>query len=303
MHNLTDYLNQSIEQKPKKGGLNKRVETPPLNASFLTLENINWWLYISTTFVPALEKRLFFLPCAGALKTRQKNKDRLINGHEVDASDTRKFISQSMSHQFMKSIREDSSNECVILSEPLVIIPYQFEADKHRPDYNLPVDFLSIQSEFIFIDRLSQYLLKLKWIQPQRRDIFYFGGAHHYFILHYANLLASNPLTGECPFNIIYYVPKEGIKGFARGSEEFMNNIHQWEKEQMPILPPLDIQKELKKRSGRYTHKPFLLALTHAERLGNSKTEIKQTQVPLADKLCFQKGFGQYFAQISEVNS
>jgi hypothetical protein len=281
----------------------KREEFPPINPSFLTLPNINWWLYISTTYIPPLSKRVFFLPCAAALKTRIKTEDRYINNQFVSASDTRKFISQSTSHQYLKAIRSDPSNECIILSEPLTIIPYRKEADPNRPDYNLPVEFLSVQSEFIFIDRLSQYLLKLKWVQPTRKYLYYFGASHHYFILHYANLLAANPCTGETPFKIIYRVPLKGTQGYAKESTQFMEDIVNWESSIMPNLTPLDISNELKKRTGRYTHKPFLLALTHAVHLGNNKIEITKTEIPLTESLCFQKGFGQYYSHLSKIQS
>jgi hypothetical protein len=252
----------------------------PVNASFLTLENIQWWLYVSMTYLPPLNQRLFFLPCAGAFKTR-------------GAHGGRKFISESTSHQFLKAIREDPLNEKVILSEPCTVIPYRLEADPLRPDYNLPIEFLSVQGEFIFIDRLSHFLLKIKQAQPTRQVVFYFGGSHHYFILHYANLLAGSP------FEVVYHVPLNGTKDYAKGSQLFMAQVRAMEAAGVYTIPmPLSIEKELAKRAGRYTHKPFLLALIDAQHIGHCKTAIKETRVEVTPWSAFQTGFAQVYGQI-----
>ena len=273
-------------------------EGEPKNASFLTLENINWWLWITMNYLPSPDKRAFFLPCAGGFKTR--NKMRMNTQGEM-VLDPRKFISESKTHNVMKAIREDAQNEKIILSEPLTLIPYDnqnglWESHPNRPDYNLPVDFLSVQGEFIFIERLSHYLLKMKCSQPERKYIFYFGGAHHYFILDYSNILAG------LPFQIIYKVPAKGSAFFTSEAEKFMAEIHAMEASGSYIVPePISIQAELLKRTGRYTHKPFLLALIEAERLGASRTEVKETRIEISSRNVFQEGFGKVYSQIVPI--
>jgi hypothetical protein len=265
----------------------KHENDQAINASFLTLANLNWWLYICMNYLPPREKRLMFLPCAGAFKTRNQD-------------DGRKFISRSTSHQFMKAIREDLQNENIILSEPLTLIPYALEAstDPLRPDYNLPVTLLSIQQEFIFIERVALWLLKIKNTQPDREVIYYFGGSHHYFILHYANKFAGSP------FEIIFHVPKAGTAAFGRESKTFMEQIHFMESaHQYQVPPPLPIENELKKRAGRYTHKPFLLALIEAERLGHSFSETQEHRIEVGSKTDFQAGFERFYGRIIPVNS
>jgi hypothetical protein len=297
MHDLTNYLETQITDPKAKKRAEKGNEEP-YNASFLTLENIRWWLYVSQNYIVPANKRVFFLPCAGGFKTRGKER---INDQGQTYIDNRKFISESTSHQFMKAIREDPQNECIILSEPCTIIPYCMEKSPMRPDYNLPVDFLSVQSEFIFIDRVSAYLLKLKRMDPERQFIYYFGGAHHYFILHYANLLAADPRSGETPFQILFRVPERGTATFAKESTDFMTQIHSWELAQsFPSMDPRPLEAELSKRSGRYTHKPFIMALFHAQHLGNNHTEVKETRVPIANRNAFQNGFGEMYAEISQ---
>ena len=295
---LEDYLSLEKTESSKKSEYSKKTkedrEGKPFNASFLTLENIQWWLFITMTYLPPENKRLVFLPCAGGHKTRGKLRE---NDQGEMVIDNRKFISESTSHQYMKAIREDPLNERVILSEPCTIIPVCLENHKLRKDYNLPVDFLSVQGEFIFIERLSHYLLKLKMAQPSRRYIFYFGGCHHFFILNYANKLAGSP------FGIIYRVPKEGTCSYGRESALFMEEIREMERTGNFRIPiPISIEAELNKRTGRYTHKPFLLALIEAERIGNSKTEVKESRIEVSKKDAFVEGFSIVYFQIGKEN-
>ena len=297
---ITEYFEDRDHEFHSVTNTKFRSNGEPYNCSFLTLTNLRYWLFISNTFRPKKDKRLFFLPCANANKSRGKiRKFTDKHGNTKEITDNRKFISESVTHNFIKSIREDEKNEKVILSEPLAIIPYQYENHYLRPDYNLPVDFLSVQGEFIFIDRLSQYLLKLKYSQPDRKRIFYFGGCHHYFILRFANLLSANLETGELPFEIVYKVPKGGIRGYASGATEFMEDIKNWEKTGFPDFEPLSIEKELGKRTGRYTHKPFFTALIQAKRMGKSKSRTECKKIKLAGARAFQKGFSKLYAEIS----
>jgi len=290
------YLNidpKEPEEIEREGEERTLKEGLPLNASFLTLENINWWLWLTMNYLPPPDKRVFFLPCAGGFKTRNKLRMN-VQGEMV--IDPRKFISESKTHNVMKAIRDDPLNEKIILSEPLTLIPYSLESHEIRPDYNLPVDFLSVQGEFIFIERLSHYLLKLKCAQPDRKYIFYFGGAHHYFILDYSNILAGSP------FEIIYKVPARGSAFFTPEAEKFMTEIREMETSGHFIIPePISLQAELEKRAGRYTHKPFLLALIEAERLGASKTEVKETRIEISPRNVFQQGFGKIYSQIIPI--
>lgn len=287
------YICQSVSEKKNRDG-------KPFNATFLTIENIQWFLFVSMNFIPNENKRLIFLPCAGGHKTRGKK--RLTTSGEIHF-DHRKFISESTSHQFMKAIRDDPENEKIILSEPLTLIPYDrsnemWESHPLRPDYNLPVECLSVQGEFIFIERLALYLSKLKQIQKWREYIYYFGGAHHFFILHFANKLAG------MPFEIIFKVPERGTIDYTKDSNQFMEEIREMERSGIYNIPkPLSLEGELHKRTGRYTHKPFLLALIEAERLGSSKSEIKETRYDVCRRNAFVSGFSEIYSEILKGES
>jgi hypothetical protein len=264
----------------------------PFNASFLTLENIRWWHHVSINYSIPFNKEIMFLPCAGGHKTRDKIRTKLENGFEISYRDPRKFISESMTHNCMKAIRECNNFEKIILSEPLTIIPYSLEQDSLRPDYNLPVDFLSVQGEFIFIDRLSQFLLKIKYSQPWRENIFYFGNSHHYLILYYANLLTQNILTKPA-FNIIAKLPAGGSRSYSKEAEIFIQEIDQMFSSHtftQTIIP--NLSHELKKR-GRYSHKPFIESLNEIQWTGKSRNDNStlNNNIKITDENRYKEGF------------
>lgn len=248
--------------------LNRFNDLPANNASFMSFENIRWFNFIQS-WEPNKEKPLILLPCARANKTRTEQ-------------DPRKFISNSVSHQFLSAITRNSNFERVILSEPLTIIPYELEGHILRPDYNLPPDELSIQSEWIFMRQLALWLLRVKTVQPSRDYIYYVGAKHHYFILKYSNAIAGSP------FKIIYKIPKRGILGYSKAAQEFVLEINNLEENNiLPILPEINLEDYLNCR-GRYTNKKFwhyILLLQKDER----------TKLDVCSKSSYQKGFSELY--------
>jgi predicted RNA-binding protein len=215
--------------------LNKHSDGEGFNNSFLTKTNTIWYHYLLNWF-PDKNKPVVFLPCAKAEKTRTN-----------PIFDGRKFISQSTTHQFLSAITRNTEFEHIILSEPAILIPYALEWDKLRPDYNLPVKDLSIQSEIIFITRLSLWLMRLKQEQPNRKIVYYVGGRHHFFILYFALKMAGNP------FKVIYEIPERGIRDYSKAAKKLLKKITDFKK--LNIFPNQifpDIQKHIKRR-GRYT--------------------------------------------------
>jgi hypothetical protein len=322
-NNLEDFVHPNHPIQTKQKNLNRSVKNEAfLNASFMSPENLNWYIWISMNYLPDPNKRLFFLPCAGGFKTRDKK--RVLPSGEIEI-DTRKFISQSFTHNTMKPIRDDPLNEKVILSEPLTIIPYDSEStiiDAHgesqvvkhlwesspmRPDYDLPAEDLSIQGEFIFIERLSLFLLRLKTLQPERKYVFYFGGHHHYFILYYANELAGEP------FSIIYHIPRRGFAQNTTESERFMKEIYLMEQSGIYRIPePVSLLSEFQDR-GRYTNKRFLIAEIQGQYtgpkhkphsktklVGNGLEKVQESRIEVTKKDAFMKGFSQIYALIQD---
>ena len=225
--------------KSKMKGIEKTADKQGFNNSFMTTQNIIWFHEVMK-WLPDREKPLVFLPCAAARKTRGKN------------NDLRKFISQSTTHQFLSSITRNKSYERVILSEPLTVIPYALESHPLRPDYNLPVKDLSIQSEWLFIHQLALFLLNVKNQQPTRQRVFYTGARHHYFVLYFANKIA------EKPFELIYNIASNGIKDYSKVAGELNTALQEflktgnlsWTNEVMCFRSYL-------KSRGRYTDKKF----------------------------------------------
>lgn len=286
-----------IEKIPDFKIKDKKREGTPFNASFLTLPNIKWWRFVSKEYIVPPNKEIIFLPCAGAHKTRDKVRSKIVNGIEIKYKDPRKFISESMSHNCMKKIRETPFLEKIILSEPLTIIPYSLEANEERPDYNLPCDYLSMQGEFIFIDRLSHFLLKLKLTQPYRQNLFYFGGSYHYLILYLANDFTKNILNKPA-FNIVSCVPPGGTKDYSKYSQIFVQDIKNMiEKNEFPHTIDINLEKERKKR-GRYTHKPFIKALIDTKWIGKNKNdlEMEDIYINIAEINSYKKGFSEFYA-------
>ncbi|MBD3212943.1 MAG: hypothetical protein GF311_10075 [Candidatus Lokiarchaeota archaeon] len=107
----------------------------------------------------------------------------------------------------------------MILSEPLTIIPYTLEMHKLRPDYNLPASDLFIQSERVFVNQFALWLLKVKVAQPLRKYIFYVGATHHYFILHFANIVAGSP------FELIYEISPRGLATYIVTAKKMEKEI------------------------------------------------------------------------------
>ena len=255
--------------------LNRLNDLPAKNASFMSFENMKWFNLI-VSWVPDVKKPLVCLPCARANKTRT-------------TKDPRKFISNSVSHQILSAITRDPYFERVILSEPLTIIPYELEGHIFRPDYNLPVAELSIQSEWIFMRQLALWLLRVKIAQSTRHYIYYIGAKHHYFILKYSNKIAGSP------FKIIYKIPKKGILGYATAAKEFVHEIINLEEQNIvPELSEVNLEDYLKSR-GRYTNKKFWNYILLLQKDESSKLDV-------CSESRFQQGFSELylFKEISE---
>jgi len=250
----------------KKSVLNKQIELPPKNESFMSNDNLTWFYFV-LNYLPSIDKPLVFLPCGNANKTR--------------GLDGRKYISQGFSHQLMSKITRNNNYTKIILSEPLSIIPYELESHPLRKDYNLPPNYLSIQSEFIFIQNVSMYLMRLKLQQPTRTRIYYLGATHHYFILYFANQLTGNI------FQIIHYIPPEGLKGYSKGAEVLDQYILQSEHGVIPELISPNLEEHLSKR-GRYTNLRFWYEIL----LMQQEIESHESINP---KTQYQVGFAQLY--------
>ncbi len=241
----------------------------PFNYSFMTKENMRWFKSIALNWLPNSKKPLVCLPCASGNKTRAKF--------------GKKVISQCTSHQLLGPVTRDKRFEHVILSEPLTIIPYSLELHPSRPDYNLPVNVLSIQGEQIFINQLSLWLCRVKLAQPLRNFIYYIGSTHHYLILKYANLAANNP------FHIVFKIPEKGMKDYGKAAHEFRETILKTEELGIvPDCPEPDIDKWLNSRSG-YTTRVLWREIRWTQQILNSKIEGIE---PVSSDQDYEKGFG-----------
>ncbi|MFW9998169.1 MAG: hypothetical protein ACFFD4_39370, partial [Candidatus Odinarchaeota archaeon] len=247
--------------------------------SFLTLPNIQYYNYLMLFYKePPLTTPIVFTPCGRADKSRGA-KGRSKKG------DFRKYISESMTHDFMKAITKNILFEIISLTEPLTAQPYSLEKHPLRPDYELPEKDLSVQEEWLFIYHLSLFLAKLKLKQPDRKALFYIGGAHHYFILYYANDLLGSP------FKIVQEIPKGGIRGYAKAADEFKVVIEEYMK--TGIIPEREKStlEDYKKRRnrGRYSNLPFITSLEVYE---YSKNEgLQEKKIGVCEKDAYIKGF------------
>lgn len=248
----------------------RKKDGPSFNNSFLTLPNTQWFHFIFQNWLPDVDKPLVFLPCGGGFKTRKKK-----------SKDTRKFISNAMGHQVMSIVTRNSDYERVILSEPLTVIPYSLEAHNIRPDYNLPAEDLSIQSEWIFIERVGMILMKIKAEQSNRDFVYYCGCRHHFFILWFANKLVGNP------FIIIYAL--EDIIHYSRAAETLHKYIQMIEhKGEEPYLELPPFEKFLKSR-GRYTNRAFWESINIVQK------KIEKYRITITTPEEHKKGFEQIY--------
>lgn len=246
-------IDMSLEKFVSKTAFIRKSEAAGFNNSFYTPANVKWFHYI-INYQPSPAAPAVFLPCASGAKTRSQ-------------SDGRKFISQSLSHQYMSAVTRNPAFDKIILSEPCTIIPYALEDSALRPDYNLPPEDLSIQCEQTFIHQVAMYLMRFKLAQPERSQVYYLGGAHHYFILHFANKLAG------APFKIIYNVPERGLVDYAKAAKEFVTTIKKAEKGEPIDLRPLSLEAHVKKR-GRYTNLKFWRAILMSQKGEQSKVNV-----------------------------
>jgi len=219
---------------PRKHNITRQPEQGGFNTSFLTPQNMRWFARV-VHWLPDPAKPLVLLPCGSASKTR--------------ATYGKKMISQGLGHQLMSAVTRDPGLERVILSEPLTIIPYALEGQ--HPDYNLPPQDLSIQSERVFINQLALWLARVHAAQPERRFAYYVGAIHHFFILHFANETAGRP------FHLVREIPARGVRGYAEAAKALVETIRAAEATgQAPVQPPVSLASLVQGR-GRYTHRKF----------------------------------------------
>jgi predicted RNA-binding protein len=260
---------------PKKHNITKQAEQIGFNTSFLTPENMRWFATKVLGFLPDAAKPLVFLPCGSAAKTREKF--------------GKKMISQGLGHQLMSAVTREPSFERVILSEPLTIIPYALEGQ--HPDYNLPPQDLSIQSERIFINQLALWLARVKAAQPDRRFAYYIGAMHHYFILHLANEAAGRP------FHVVREIPARGVRDFAEAAKRFKETIMTTEAMQSaPEQAPASLDALVKGR-GRYTHRKFWRSVLCEQLAGDEAT---RTIEPVTTREQAKAGFADLYPTTME---
>ena len=175
-------------------------------------ENYDWFFDVIMNWLPDPSKPVVFLPCGSAEKTREKY--------------GKKMISQGRGHQYLSSITRDPRFEKIIISEPLVLIPYSIEDDPRRPDYDYHPKYLTIPNRSVFIIRLNRWLNYLKKKQPERKFIYYIGPRHHAEILHGANMeYLGQELCYKEIFHVIYEVPIHGSNDYATSAKWFRDAI------------------------------------------------------------------------------
>ena len=256
----------------RKHGLRRMPEIDGFNTNFLTPANMDWFNNVVLKWLPDPAKPLVCLPCGSAAKTRAKY--------------GKKMISQGTGHQFMSAVTRDARFERVILSEPCTIIPYALEGQ--HPDYNLPPDDLSIQSERVFINQLALWLARVKVQQPERQFVYYLGPIHHYFILHFANEAAGRP------FHVVHEIPARGTTGYAPSAEKFREVILTTEATR--VAPPQEVVPldKLVSGRGRYTHRAFWAQVLLERRVGN---EYEQEVEPVTTHDQAELGFSHLYGK------
>ena len=187
----------------KEKGENRKVgrlkwnekQDVPFNNSFFSPANVTWWNEIKN-WVPDVDKPVVLLPCS-----------------------RHRPYKSSMTHQLMSPVTREPRFIKVVLSEPLVIVPYHLES--LTPPYNYPPSTL-LENEIeiqAFIKRLREWL-SLVLERTGRRKYYYVGGRHH---LNNVLLKAVDPL----PIEVTFKLSKKGIAGFtsaARGLRRVILN-------------------------------------------------------------------------------
>jgi predicted RNA-binding protein len=107
----------------------------------------------------------------------------------------------------------------VIVSEPLVLIPYALE--NRIPDYNLHPIQLSNEVKWEIIRRISHFLKNLKDKQPTRERIYYVGSKHHYEMLMTANNICNTI------FELVSIIPFHGIRDYTKAAQSMREIIRE----------------------------------------------------------------------------
>ncbi|NMC08377.1 MAG: hypothetical protein GYA24_24430, partial [Candidatus Lokiarchaeota archaeon] len=240
-------------------------------------DNMRWFARV-VNFLPDPAKPLVCLPCGSAAKTREKF--------------GKKMISQGLGHQLMSAVTREPRFERVILSEPCTIIPYALEGQ--HPDYNLPPQDLSIQSERIFINQLALWLARVKLAQPDRRFVYFIGGIHHFFILHFANEAAGRP------FHLVREIPARGVRDYAEAAKRFHDTILATEASgQAPAQAPASLTSLVQGR-GRYTHRKFWHAVL-LEALDGE--DVARSVEPVTSRAQAREGFADLYPTKEETRA
>lgn len=175
----------------KKGNLEM------INADFDSPQNLAFQKKFCSEYKLPKDKPLVFVPCASTKKAK---------GGKIG-------YSASPTHCFMTDITKNPNYEKIVLSEPLVMVPYSMENE--IPFYNYPPKAIAKNKKDwdIFVDRTSKALLKLKKDDPKRTKAYYVGSKQHSQILNQANEKAGKP------FDIEYSLLKTGNDHKARAKD------------------------------------------------------------------------------------
>lgn len=191
--NIQECVNQnmSIEiwQKPKY----RKTTEPVFNADFNSHPNLEFQEKVLNEYHAPKDKAIVFLPCASGKKSRKEGKG--------------KIFADSQSHQYMSAITKEKDLERIVISEPLVAVPYSLQTQ--MPDYNFPIDKLTEKDRIIFTERLAKFLKKLKREEPERERVYYLGGSHH------ANILTNANQKAGYPFELETFVNPKGNIAYA----------------------------------------------------------------------------------------
>lgn len=149
--------------------------------------------------------------------------------------------------------------------------------------------------------RACLILSNIRMMQPTREFLYYIGGTHHSLILKVANFYLPKP------FKIIAYVPKEGIRGYAKAARKFAPMIDHLEADSSRYdeiraqLPVIDLHKFMKHDKGRYSHKPFWKTILISELVNRRIMQFKESKIDIASDRAIHQGFLKYYPEISAL--
>lgn len=173
---MSEEKKHRFKEGRKKGNIDVLI-----NADFNSPENLAFQKRFLTEYKLPRDKPLVFVPCASTKKGK---------GGKLG-------YSESPTHCFMSEVTRNPKYEKIVLSEPLVMVPYSMENE--IPYYNYPPNAIAKNRKDwnIFVDRTAKALLKLKRDDPSRTKAYYVGSRQHSEVLKQANEKAGNPFDIE----------------------------------------------------------------------------------------------------------